>query len=311
MEDWELIIIGAGPAGLAAGLYAGRSGLKTLVLEAKMAGGEAAITPWIENYPGFERISGPELVEKMTAHCKKFGAQLIELESVLSLETRKEKRLVVTDKATYSVSAAIVTTGTHYRHLNVPGEEEFQGKGVSYCALCDGAFFKSKKVLVVGGGNSAATSANYLASLASDVLIVHRRGELRAEAAYVKSLEQVQNVKFALNSEIRAIKGLGVVKSVTLRESKTGRTTEVEVDGVFVQIGEVPNTEFLKGSGVRLDDQGYVVVDERQRTSISGIFAAGDVTNKPVKQVGTAVGQGIMAATEAFGFVKRPYYYAE
>jgi thioredoxin reductase (NADPH) len=310
MDNWELIVIGAGPAGLAAGLYAGRSGLKTLVLEAQMAGGEAATTPWIENYLGFERISGPGLVEKMTAHCRKFGAQLVELERVLSLEANKAKRVVVTDKTTHKALAVIVATGTHYRRLNIPGEREFQGKGVSYCALCDGAFFKNKKVLVVGGGNSAATSAHYLAGLARDVRVVHRRSVLRAEAAYVKALEQMQNVKLILNTEVRAIRGSGVVKSAIVRDNRTGNSTEVEADGIFVQIGDVPNTDFLKDSGIRLDDRGFVAVDERQRTSVSGVFAAGDVTSKPVKQVGTAVGQGIIAATEAFGYIRRPYYYA-
>ena len=308
MENWDLIIIGAGPAGLTAGLYAGRSGLETLILEEKMPGGEAAVTPWIENYPGFENVSGLELVEKIAKHCRKFGARINELEKVASLDLKSNKKLVKTDKATYSASAVIIATGTHYRLLNVPGEDKFQGRGVSYCALCDGAFFKGKKVIVVGGGNTAATSALFLSNIAASVMLAHRRDQLRAEEAVAENLKK-QNVEFLWNSEVKEIKGNGIVKSVVLQNNKTGEARELGVDGVFVQIGEVPNTKFVKEAGVAVDEGGYVIVDSRQRTNISGVFAAGDVTNGPVKQIGTAVGQAIVAATEAFGYIKRPYYY--
>ncbi len=310
MENWDLIIIGAGPAGLTAGIYAGRSGLKTLILEEKMPGGEAAVTPLIENYPGFESINGPELIERMVAHCRKFGAQINELEKVVSLDLGSQQKLVKTDKATYSASAIIIATGTHYRLLNAPGEKEFQGRGVSYCALCDGAFFKNKKIVVVGGGNSAAVSASYLANIAANVKLVHRRGQLRAEKAYAEALKS-QNVDFLWDSEVKEIKGDNFVKSVVLENKRTGDVGEVEVDGVFVQIGEVPNTEFVKEADVEVDKDGYVVVDSRKRTNILGVFAAGDVTNSQVKQVGTAVGQAIAAVTEAFGHIKRPYYYKD
>jgi len=310
MENWDLIIIGAGPAGLTAGIYAGRSRLKTLILEEKLPGGEATVTPLIENYPGFEKISGAELVEKMTAQCKKFGAQINGLEKVASLNLTGEKKLVKTDKATYSAAAIIIATGTHNRLLNVPGEKKFQGRGVSYCALCDGAFFKGKKVIVVGGGNSAATSARYLSNIAANVKLVHRRGQLRAEEAYLEVLKR-QNVEFLWNTEVKEIKGDSVVRNVVLVNNKTGEIRKLEVDGVFVQIGEVPNTEFVKEAGVEVDDGSYIIVDDRQRTNVQGVFAAGDVTNKPVKQIGTAVGQAIVAATEAFGYIKRPYYYKD
>jgi len=310
MENWDLIIIGAGTAGLTAGIYAGRSGLKTLILEEKMPGGETAVAPWIENYPGFENISGPELVEKMVKHCKKFGAQINELEKVASLDLKGEKKVAKTDKATYSALAVIIATGTHHRLLNVPGEEKFQGKGVSYCVLCDGAFFKGKKVIVVGGGNSAAMSACYLSSIATEVKLLHRRDQLRAEAAYLNDLKK-ENVEFLWNSEVKEIRGEGVVNSVVLQNNKTREITELNVDGVFVQIGETPNTQFVTEAGVEVDKKGYIIVDVYQKTNILGVFAAGDVTNGPVKQIGTAVGQAIVAATEAFGYVKRPYYYKE
>ncbi len=308
MENWDLIIIGAGPAGLTAGIYAGRSGLKTLILEEKMAGGEAAVTPWVENYPGFESISGPELTEKMAKHCRKFGAQINEVDKVVSLDLKNRRKAVRTEKSTYSASAVIIATGTHYRLLSVPGETEFQGRGVSYCAMCDGAFFKGKRVVVVGGGNSAVMSASYLSNVAANVKLVHRRDSLRAERASIESLKR-DNVEFLWNSEIKAIKGENTVKGVVLRNSKTGEVKELEIDGVFVQVGELPNSKIARESGVAVDKEGYIIIDNRQRTNISGVFAAGDVASGSVKQIGTAVGQGIVAATEAFGYIKRPYYY--
>jgi thioredoxin reductase (NADPH) len=308
MENWDLIIIGAGPAGLAAGIYAGRSGLKTMIVEEKMAGGETAVAPWIENYPGFESISGPELTEKMAAHCKKFGAQINELEKLVSLNLKGERKLVTTEKGEYSSPAIIIATGTHHRLLNIPGEKEFQGRGVSYCSLCDGAFFRGKRVIVVGGGNSATMSARYLSNIAATVKLVHRRETTRAEAASLEVLNR-QQVELLLNSEIKEIKGDGVVRGVVLQNNKTGEVKELEVEGVFVQVGEVPNTEFAVRAGIEVNKRGYIVVDHRQRTNIQGVLAAGDVTNGPVKQVGTAVGQAIVAATEAFMYVEKPYYY--
>lgn len=310
MEHWDLIIIGAGPAGLAAGIYAGRNELKTLIFEEKLPGGEAAVTPLVENYPGFESISGPELTEKMVSHCKKFGAQINELERVRSLDVGNQKKFVKTDKGGYSASAIIIATGTHYRLLNVPGEDEFKGRGVSYCTLCDGAFFKGKRVIVVGGGNSAATSANYLSNVAANVKLVHRKNQLRAEKAYFEALK-TNKVEFLWNSEVKEIRGDNIVRSVALLNVKTGKTEEVKVDGVFIQIGEIPNTRFVKEAGVAVDKEGYIIVDSRQRTSTDGVFAAGDVTNKPIKQIGTAIGQAIVAATESFGYIKRPYYYED
>ena len=304
-----MIVVGAGPAGLTAGLYGARSGLKTLVIEEKTPGGAAAETPLIENYPGFyEGISGRELVEKMAEHCRKVGAKVNELERVVELDLKSEKKVVKTDRAAYTASAVIIASGCHYRSLGVPGEEKFRGRGVSYCAVCDGAFFKGGKVLVVGGGNSAVVSAIFLANLASDVKLAHRKSQLRAEEALVKDL-QAQKVDVLWNTELKEIKGDVKVRSAVLTNNKTGETKEINVDGVFVQVGEVPNSQVAKEAGVEVDKGGYIVADARQRTSINGVYAAGDVTTGPVKQIGTAVGQAIVAATEAFGYIKRPYYY--
>lgn len=308
MEHWDLIIIGGGPAGLTAGIYGARSGLKTLILEEKTIGGATAESPLIENYPGFLAISGQELANKMAEHCRKFGVTIKEVEGVRELDLLGEKEIVKTDQASYSASAVIIATGCRYRELGVSGENEFKGRGVSYCAVCDGAFFKGKRVIVVGGGNSAATSALYLSNIASDVKLVHRRDQLRAEEALFKNLQQ-RKVEFIWNSVVKEIRGEATVKSVVINNHKTGETKEIEVDGVFVQIGEVPNSELAVKAGVKVDEGGYIIVDKRQRTNIPGVFAAGDVTNGPVKQVGTAVGQAIIAATEAFGYIKRPYYY--
>jgi len=276
MESWDLIIIGAGPAGLTAGIYGARSGLKTLVLEEKIPGGAAADTPLVENYPGFsEGISGRDLVDKMAEHCRKTGAEIRQLERFTELNVKDERRIVKTDRAKYSASAVIVASGCHYMELGVPGEKEFRGRGVSYCTLCDGPLFRGKKVIVIGGGNAAAVSAIHLANLTSDVKLAHRRRQLRAEEALVKDLH----------------------------------AQKVSVDGVFIQVGEVPNSRIAEEAGVEVDKGGYIIVDSRQRTNISGVYAAGDVTTSPVKQIGTAVGQAIIAATEAFGYTKQPYYY--
>jgi len=309
MESWDLIIIGAGAAGLAAGIYGARSGLKTLILEEKMAGGTTADAPIIENYPGFEKISGIELAQKMISHCRNTGVAIREFEKVLSLDLKGEKKIVKTNKTTYEAKAVIITSGSHYRELGVPGEKEFRGRGVSYCGICDGPLFKGKRVLVVGGGNSAVITALYTADLASEVKIAHRRDTFRAEEALVKALKEKDNVEILWNTEVKEIKGEKLVNKVALFNNKTGETKELTVDGVFVQVGEAPNSQIAQEAGVEVDDHRYIIVDIRQRTNITGVYAAGDVTNHPVKQVGTAAGQGITAALEAYGYIRRPYYY--
>jgi thioredoxin reductase (NADPH) len=308
LEHWDLIVIGAGPAGLTAGLYGARGGLKTLVLEEKLPGGAVIDTPLIENYPGFESISGRDLADKMVEHCKKAGAKINELERIAELDLKGEKKVVKTNRTVYTASAVIIASGSHYRTLGVRGETEFRGRGVSYCTLCDGAFFKGQNVLVVGGGNSAVVSARYLANLTSNVKLVHRKSQLRADEVLVKDLI-AKGVEILWNTELKEVKGNTKVKGAVLVNNKTSETREINVDGVFVQVGETPNSQIAKESGVEVDKAGYVVVDNRQRTNVSGVYAAGDVTNGPVKQIGTAVGQAIIAASEAFGYIKRPYYY--
>ncbi len=308
MESWDVIIIGAGSAGLAAGIYAVRSGLKTLILDEKLAGGTISDAPTVVNYPGFAEISGGELSEKMTTHARKLGATIHDLEPVANMNLNSDPKTITTSRTTYGAKAVIFSTGSHYKEIGVKGEKEFRGRGVSYCGVCDGPFFKGKRVLVVGGGNTACTTTQYLSSLASEVMVVHRRESLRAENALVEDIESKSNVKFLWNNEVKEIKGDKVVKSVVISDIKTGETKEIQVDGVFVQIGESPNSKIAKDAGVETEEGGCIKIDIRQRTNVQGVFAAGDVTNHPVMQIGTAVGQGITAALEAYSYIKRPYY---
>jgi thioredoxin reductase (NADPH) len=308
VETWDVIIIGAGSAGLSAGIYAVRSGLKTLILEEKLAGGTIADASLVVNYPGFAEISGGELAEKMTNHCRKVGAVIHDLESVTELDLSGEKKIVKTSVATYEAMAVIFSTGSHYKELGAKGEKEFRGKGVSYCGVCDGPFFKGKRVLVVGGGNTACTTTLYLSGLSSEVVVIHRKQAFRAEESLISDISTKNNVKIMWNTEIQEIKGDKQVKSVTLIDNMTNKTTELVVDAVFVQVGEAPNSQFAKAAGIETNDHGYIKVDMNQQTNLLGVFSAGDVTNQPIKQVGTAVGQGITAALEAYSYIRRPYY---
>lgn len=308
MESWELIIVGAGAAGLAAGIYGARSGLKTLIIDQKLAGGTTSDAPIVENYPGFPQIGGGELAEKMVLHCKKVGVTFHEVESVTGLDLAGERKIVKTSRGAYEAKAVIIATGSHYREIGVKGEKEFHGKGVSYCGVCDGPFFKGKRVLVIGGGNSAATTALYLSGIAAEVIVTHRRDAFRAEEALVKDIASKKNVQVFLNNEVREIKGEKLVTKVVLYDRKTGETKDVAVDAVFVQIGEAPNSQIAREAGLEVDEHGYIKTDIFQRTSIAGVYAAGDVTSHPVKQIGTAVGQGITAALEAYEYIRRPYY---
>ncbi len=308
MEDWDVIIIGAGSAGLSAGIYAVRSGLKTLLLEEKLAGGTISDASIVVNYPGFAEISGGELAEKMTSHCKRVGAAVHDLEAVTELDLAGGVKTVKTSRTSYQAKVVIFSTGSHYKEIGVKGELEFKGKGVSYCGVCDGPFFKGKRVLVVGGGNTACITTLYLSGLASEVVVIHRREAFRAEETLVNDISSKSNVKIMWNTEIQEIKGDKQVKSVTLLDNKSGKTSELAIDAVFVQIGEAPNSQLAKKASVATDEHGYIKVDVKQQTNLAGVFAAGDVTDQPIKQVGTAVGQGIVAALEAYSYIKRPYY---
>jgi thioredoxin reductase (NADPH) len=308
MENWDVVIIGAGSAGLAAGIYSVRSGLKTIILDEKLPGGTISDASVVVNYPGFAEISGGELAEKMTLHCRKAGAVIHDLEPVTELELMGERKIVKTPNSVYEAKVVIFSVGSHYKEIGVKGEKEFRGRGVSYCGVCDGPFFKGKNVLVIGGGNSACITTLYLSGLATHVTVVHRRGAFRAEESLVSDIAAKNNVSILWNTEVQEIKGDKQVKTVNLIENTTLKTSQIDVDAVFVQVGEAPNSQIAQVSGVETDDGGYIKINIRQQTNLPGVFAAGDVTNHPVKQVGTAVGQGITAALEAYSYIRRPYY---
>jgi len=308
MENWDVIILGAGSAGLSAGIYAVRSGLKTLVIDEKFAGGTIADASKVVNYPGFAEISGAELAEKMTSHCRAVGATIHDLEPVNELQLSGDIKTVKTSRTTYGAKAVIISMGSHYKEIGVKGESEFKGKGVSYCGVCDGPFFKGKKVLVVGGGNTACITTLYLSGLAAQVYVIHRREAFRAEESLVTDINAKGNIKIMWNTEIQEVKGDKQVRTVTLIDNLTKQNSELVVDAVFVQIGEAPNSQLAKAAGVEVDEHGFIKVDVRQKTNLPGVFAAGDVTDQPIKQVGTAVGQGITAALEAYSYIRRPYY---
>ena len=272
MENWDVIIIGGGSAGLSAGVYAVRSGLKTLILEEKLPGGTIADASLVVNYPGFAEISGGELAEKMTSHTRKIGAIIHDLEPVTELGLTNEKKVVKTLRATYEAKAVIFSMGSHYKELGVKGEKEFRGKGVSYCGVCDGPFFKGKHVLVIGGGNSACITTLYLSGLAAQVTVVHRKKAFRAEESLVNDISGKNNVVVVWNTEVQEIKGDKQVKAVTLIDNTTGETTELAVDAVFVQVGEAPNSHLAKADGIETDEHGYIKVDMSQHTNLLVCF---------------------------------------
>jgi len=298
---YDVVIVGGGPAGLTAGIYASRARLKALLLEGMIVGGQMMTTDIIENYPGFPQISGAELSNIMDEQAKGFGLTR-ETGEVTGLEVAGGQKFVVkTAERKYRTEAIIICTGTEYRKLDIPGEAEFTGRGVSYCATCDGAFFKDSKIVVVGGGDSALTEALFLTKFAKKITIIHRRDALRATKIYQERAFANSKIDFLWSTVLEEIRGNQTVGSVLVKNVTSGETREVPTEGVFMFIGITPKTAFLKGL-VELDESGYILVDEENlQTSVDGIFAAGDVRKKLLRQVATAVGDG---ATVAFAVEK-------
>ncbi len=295
---YDVAVIGGGPCGLTAGIYASRSGLNTVILERTAPGGQAATTLAIDNYPGFpDGVDGPGLMTAMEEQAKRFGAG-ITLAEATSIETGLGEFAVHTTDERLVSKTVIIATGTREKPLGVPGERELRGRGVSYCAVCDGAFFRGKRVVVVGGGDSAITEAIFLARIASRVTVVHRRDALRANKYLQDQAMSNDKIAFAWNSVVTAIEGSDRVEGIVLRDTVTGEKTLVEADGVFIYVGFSPNTEFLKGV-VELDAAGYAITDNTLRTSVPGIFAAGDVRVKVLRQIVTAAADGAVAAVSA------------
>jgi len=292
----NLAVVGAGPAGLSSGMYAGRFGLNAVVFDEKIVGGIVNLTHIVENYPGFEKISGMELMEKMKKQAEKY-CEIHEMEKVKNIEI-DEGIKIFTSKNEYKVKAVIFATGTEKRKLDVKGEKEFLGRGVSYCATCDGSFFRNKKTVVVGGGNAAATEALHLKNLGSDVSLIHRRNKLRADKILQDYVFE-KKIKVLWDSVVEEIFGGSVVKGIRIKNVKDGSIKNIDIDGVFVSVGEKPNSAIAKSIGVKTDEKGYIVVDKKQRTNISKIYAAGDVTGG-LKQIVTACAEGAVAANSAY-----------
>lgn len=292
---YDMIVIGGGPAGYTAALYAARAGLDVIVLEKLSAGGQMALTSQIDNYPGFEEgIDGFELGEKMQAGAERFGV-ISEMAEVMSVSLDAQIKSVETDLGVFKGYTVVIATGANPRNLGVDGEESLIGRGVNYCAACDGMFFKDKVVAVVGGGNSAVTDALILSRIASKVYIIHRRDSLRATKIYFDTLQNTENVEFVWNSTVEELIAEDRLKALKLKNVKSDELSELEIDGVFVSIGRIPSTELVKDQ-LELDKAGYIIADESTRTNLPGVFAAGDIRTKALRQVVTAAADGAVAA---------------
>jgi len=296
MENYDIIIIGAGPSGLTAGIYAGRQGTKTLIIDKGICGGLGLEVPSMENYPGFEIISGMSLINTMKKQAEK-NAEIRENEEVLHLKNKDGFFEVETVKNNYIAKALIITTGTKHKKLEAPGEEEFRGRGVSFCATCDGVLYKDKEVILVGGGNSALQEGIFLNNIGANVTIVHRRDEFRAEQ-YLQDKIKTAKIKTILNSQVTEIKGKQFVESVELLD-KEGFKQEIPADGVFISIGFSPASNIAKELNVETDDNDHIITDKDQRTNIKNVYSAGDLTGG-LKQWVVACGEGAVAATSAY-----------
>lgn len=299
---YDLVIIGGGPGGYTAALYGARAGLSTLVLEKLSAGGQMALTHRIDNYPGFpEGADGFELAESMQQQAERFGA-VTEYAEVYSADLNAQPKIIETSEGNFQARAVIIATGAGPRELGVPKEKELIGRGVNYCAACDGAFYKGKTVVVVGGGNTAAADAMLLSRVAKKVILVHRRDSLRATKIYHQPLMEAENVEFAWNSQVVEILHDQKVTGVVLKDVHSGEIRQVECDGIFVSVGRKPVTEFLGGQ-IELDKGGYILAGESTVTNIPGVFAVGDVRTKFLRQVVTAVADGAAAVHMAEEFL--------
>lgn len=296
---YDLIIVGAGPAGLTAGIYAVRYGLNTIVLEKEVLPGQIAATDLIENYTGFTAISGPELMQKFKEHAESAGVK-IEFAHVSLVRSENEKKFVVTDNGDFEAKAVIIATGANPKKLGIPGEDEFLSKGVSYCATCDAPFYKGKTVMVVGGGESALTDALILSNIAKKVYVVHRRDKLRACTILQQRASKRDNIEIIWDTIPEKIEGKAKVENVILRNLKTDTVSSMPVDGIFIYVGIRPNTEFVN---VNKNGSGFIVTNEKLETSVAGIYAAGDCRNTPIWQVVTAVADGAVAAVFAHEYI--------
>lgn len=301
IEQFDVIVVGAGPGGMTAALYASRANLKTLVLEKGMPGGEINNTADVENYPGFQRISGPDLANHMYQSAMAFGAQHV-YGDVNQLEIAGNVRRVHTGKTIYEAPVVILAMGATHRQVGVPGETELSGKGVSYCAVCDGFFFKEKDIFVIGGGDSAVEEGTYLTQFANKVTIIHRRDSLRAQQVLQDRAFANKKVDFMWDTVVEEIQGQDQVTGLKVRNVKTDQVTELEGEGVFVYVGLVPNSHLVADLGIT-DPEGWIITDSQMQTAIPGVFAVGDVRLTHLRQIATAVGDGAHAGHMAYQYI--------
>lgn len=294
---YDLIIIGAGPAGLTASIYAKRAMLDFLFLEKWLPGGEIANTYEVENYPGINYVSGAQLADKMIDHTKDLGIKIC-LESVDEVDFSKDIKKIVTNYNTYYSKTVLIATGASSKKIGMPNEEKLKGRGISYCAVCDGALYKDKTVAVIGGGDVAVEDAIYLSRVAKKVYLIHRRDKLRAAKRYQEKMFKLKNVEVIWDSEVKKFNGEEFLDSIDIINKKTKEERNIEVNGVFVAIGMVPNIDFLKDS-VKLSDTGWIITDDFLETSVEGVFAAGDVRDKSLRQIVTSVNDGALAVSMA------------
>ena len=299
---YDTIIIGAGPAGMTAALYAARSNLKVALLERGIPGGQMNNTADIENYPGYANISGPELAEKMFEPLENLGVEHL-FGLVEKIEDRGDFKEIITEDERFEAKTVIIASGANHRHLGVPGEEDYNSRGVSYCAVCDGAFFRDEDLLVVGGGDSAVEEAIFLTRFAKSVTIVHRRDELRAQKVLQDRAFANEKIRFVWDSVVESIHGNErKVTGVTFKNVKTGETSQADFGGIFIYVGLDPVSEFAADLGIA-DEAGWILTDHQMKTSVAGIYAVGDVRQKDLRQITTAVGDGAIASQEAYKYL--------
>ncbi len=293
---YDVVIIGGGPAGLTAGIYVKRAMLDALLIERMGIGGQIIITDLVENYPGFLEISGGDLAGKFEEHAKKFGLEMKSMSDVEAIDDKGKIKIIKTAEGDVETKSVIIAAGTTPRKLGAKGELEFTGRGVSYCATCDGFFFRDKIVVVIGGGDSAITEAIYLSKIAKKVIIVHRRNALRAEKINQEHAFANPKISFIWDTILEEITGKNIVERVILRNVKTEEISEIKTDGVFIYVGLIPNTQFVD---VKKDEWGFILANDKMETSVKGIFVAGDCRVTPLRQIATAVGDGAIAAVSA------------
>lgn len=301
--EFDTVILGGGPAGFSAGIYAARGAVSTAMIDINMMGGQPSNYLELENYPGFSTIGGYDLMEKFEEHADKFGVEKFPMQEIEKIDLLSNPKVILTKEAEFKAKSVIIATGAQPMKLGVPGEKEFVGRGVSYCAVCDGAFYREKVVAVVGGGNAAVEEAMYLTKFADKVYVIHRRDALRADKIVQERAFKNDKVEFVWDSIVKEIKGDDLVNTVVIENVKTGQQAELSVNGVFPYIGIVPNVENINGQ-LEQDKGGFIITDETMKTSVDGVFAVGDVRHTPLRQVITAASDGAVGAVYAVKYLE-------